>query len=54
MSFSFMVLMSYGLLAHSARAWLACGHRATWFNRLSGSIFLVLGVGMLRLKAART
>jgi threonine/homoserine/homoserine lactone efflux protein len=54
MSFSFVVLMSYGLLAHTARTWLACGHRATWFNRVSGSIFLVLGVGMLRIKASQT
>ncbi len=53
MSFSFLALMSYGFVAHAARTWFADQRRATWFNRCSGTVYLLLGVGMLRLKAAR-
>lgn len=53
MTFSFTILMSYGMLAHAARAWFAEERRSVWFNRLSGSVFLLLGVGMLRIKASR-
>lgn len=53
MGFSFLSLMVYGLLAHAARDWFAVDRRAAWFNRVSGSVFLVLGIGMLRLKAGR-
>ena len=53
MSCSFTILMSYGLLAHSARTWFADGRRSSWFNRLSGSVFLLLGLGLLRLKTSR-
>ena len=27
--------------------------RSAWFNRVSGSVFFLLGLGMLRLKAGR-
>lgn len=50
---SFTTLMCYGFLAHSARIWFADQRRSTWFNRVSGSVFLVLGFGLLRLKAGR-
>jgi threonine/homoserine/homoserine lactone efflux protein len=50
MTFSFLTLMSYGLVAHTARTWFADPRRSTWFNRLSGTVFLTLGIGMLRLK----
>jgi len=53
MGFSFLSLMVYGLLAHAARDWFAVESRSAWFNRISGSVFLVLGLGMLRLKAGR-
>jgi len=53
MGFSFLVLMAYGRLAHAARAWFADDVRSAWFNRCTGSLFLMLGVGMLRLKAGR-
>ena len=45
--------MVYGLLAHSARVWFADETRSAWFNRVSGSVFFLLGLGMLRLKAGR-
>lgn len=50
---SFTTLMGYGFLAHSARAWFADPRRSAWFNRASGSVFLLLGFGLLRLKASR-
>ena len=53
MCFSFMSLMVYGLLAHAARDWFAVESRSAWFNRISGSLFLALGIGMLRLKSGR-
>jgi threonine/homoserine/homoserine lactone efflux protein len=53
MCFSFLILMGYGLLANAARAWFADPGRSAWFNRVTGSLFLALGVGMLRLKAGR-
>jgi threonine/homoserine/homoserine lactone efflux protein len=53
MGFSFLSLMVYALLAHTARGWFADEGRSTWFNRVTGSLFFVLGVGMLRLKAGR-
>ena len=45
--------MCYGLLAHTARTWFADPRRSLWFNRASGSVFLLLGAGLLRLKASR-
>ncbi|HNX32681.1 MAG TPA: LysE family translocator [Holophaga sp.] len=53
MFLSFSALMSYGLVAHTARAWFADERRGTWFNRASGSVFFLLGIGMLRIKANR-
>ena len=51
MTFSFLILMSYGILAHSARIWFADGRRSIWFNRLSGTVVLAFGVVLLRVKA---
>jgi threonine/homoserine/homoserine lactone efflux protein len=50
---SFLALMSYGLLAHTARAWFADPRRAARFSQVTGSIFILLGLGLLRLKASR-
>lgn len=47
---SFAVLMGYAVLANSAKSWLAISWRAKVFSRISGSIFVLLGLGMLRLK----
>ena len=51
MSLSFLALMGYGMLAHTARAWFSDERRSSWFNRVSGGAFCLLGLGMLRLKA---
>lgn len=50
MILSFTALMGYGLVAHTARAWFSDEHRCAWFNRTSGCVFFLLGVGMLRIK----
>jgi len=50
MVFSFAALMAYALLANSAKEWLSVPKRARAFNRISGSAFVLLGLGMLRLK----
>jgi homoserine/homoserine lactone efflux protein len=47
---SFTVLMGYAALANSAKSWLSISWRAKAFNRITGSIFMLLGLGMLRLK----
>jgi homoserine/homoserine lactone efflux protein len=44
MSFSFFFLMSYALLAHSAKAWLTGQSRIKAVNRASGSIFIGFGL----------
>ncbi|MEK6193772.1 MAG: LysE family translocator [Deltaproteobacteria bacterium] len=44
MSFSFFFLMSYALLAHSAKEWLNRQSRVKAVNRASGSIFIGFGL----------
>lgn len=39
--------------ANAARTWFANPGRSAWFNRVTGSLFMALGLGMLRLKAGR-
>lgn len=58
MTFTFMVmsfisLVSFGFLASRAKKWFAFGNRATWFNRILGSIFITIGAGVLTLKLER-
>ena len=53
MAMSFICLMSYGLLASKAKNWFAEGSRTTWFNRVLGSVFIGIGVGVLTLKLDR-
>lgn len=50
MLFSFLILVAYALSAHSAKGWLAKGDRAIWLNRISGTIFITFGLGILRLR----
>ena len=51
MLFSFLILLIYALSAHSAKAWFSKGGRGEWFNRISGTIFIAFGLGILRLKS---
>ena len=53
MAISFVALTSYGLLAKKTKKWLSTGQRARWFNRTLGSLFVLIGVGLLQLKFDR-
>jgi len=53
MAMSFICLMTYGLLASKAKSWFSQGNRTTWFNRVLGSVFIVIGAGVLTLKLER-
>lgn len=53
MAISFCSLMTYGLLARTTRKWFSIPRHARWFNRASGGLFMLLGIGLLRLKSAR-
>jgi len=53
MAISFIALFSYGLLAKRAKRWLSTGQKAKWFNRTLGSLFVIIGLGLLQLKAGR-
>ena len=53
MTMSFVCLMSYGLLASKAKRWFAKGSRTKWFNRTLGSVFVIIGAGVLQLKIER-
>lgn len=53
MAMSFICLMSYGILANKAKNWFVHGDRATWFNRIMGSVFIGIGAGVLTLKLER-
>jgi len=44
MSFSFVFLMSYALLAHGAKTWLSQTNRVRVVNRTSGTIFVGFGI----------
>lgn len=50
MVLSFISLTCYALLAKSTRTWFAKGRRANYFNRVSGAIFSMLGIAVLRIK----
>ena len=47
---SFTSLCTYGFTARKSKTWLMSKNRMTWFHRITGGIFIVLGVGLLRLK----
>jgi len=51
MMISFMSLVGYGVLATKAKFWLSTEQRAKWFNRILGSLFVLIGIGLLQLKA---
>ncbi|GAA0406359.1 LysE family translocator [Cocleimonas flava] len=53
MLMSFIALMTYGLLASKAKRWFAEGERTKWFNRVLGSVFISIGIGVLQLKIER-
>lgn len=55
MTFTFMIisfssLMSYAYFAKYFKFWLSHDKRARAFNRISGSVFVMMGLGLLRVK----
>lgn len=50
MILSYTTLISYAFFARSLKSWFGTHQRATWFNRISGAIFIGLGLGLLGLE----
>ncbi|HIP29853.1 MAG TPA: LysE family translocator [Sulfurospirillum arcachonense] len=50
MFFSFATLMSFAYFAKYFKFWFSNEKRARIFNRISGSIFVMLGLGLLRVE----
>ncbi len=53
MGMSFLALSTYGLLASKAKQWFSTSRRVKWFNRIIGGLFVVIGFGLLQLRATR-
>lgn len=47
---SFMSLFTYAFVAKKSKLWLEDKNRMTWFHRITGGIFIGMGVGLLQLK----
>ncbi len=48
---SISVLSAYAGAAVSVKRWFSLPKRVLWFKRISGAIFVILGVGVLRMRA---
>jgi RhtB (resistance to homoserine/threonine) family protein len=53
MALSFLVLVTYGKIAFKAKRWFSTSKRVKWFNRTMGSLFVLIGLGLLQFKPAR-
>lgn len=53
MTMSFLILVSYGLMANKAKRWFSTGQRIKWFNRVLGGLFASIGIGLLQLRFDR-
>jgi homoserine/homoserine lactone efflux protein len=47
---SFTSLCTYGFTAKKSKTWLASHNRMAWFHRITGGMFIGLGVGLLRFR----
>jgi threonine/homoserine/homoserine lactone efflux protein len=47
---SFISLCAYAYLAKRSKKWLSNKNRLTWCSRITGGMFIGLGVGILQLK----
>ncbi len=50
MAMSFLILVSYGVLAKNVKRWFSTEHRIIGFNRIFGGLFVLIGLGVLKLK----
>ncbi len=53
MSISFLTLTSYGLVAKSAKKMFSKKMVMKWFHRLTGGLFIGMGIGLLQLKSTQ-
>ncbi len=47
MTISFISLMTYGLISKQAKAWFFNDKSLEWFYKMSGAVFVLMGIGML-------
>ncbi len=50
MTISFVSLMTYGLISKHAKAWFFDEKSLEWFYKISGAVFVLMGIGMLFIK----
>lgn len=54
LSISFLSLCTYGYLSVKSKHWLENDTRMKWFHRITGGLFIGLGIGLLQLKPTTT
>lgn len=54
MALSFLSLISYGFLGKSARGFFKNQTVMMWFHRITGGVFISMGIGLMQLKSAQT
>lgn len=50
MTQSFVILCAYGAIARFAKNWLGRGAVMRWFHRITGGLFIMMGLSLLKLK----
>ncbi|WP_419769967.1 MAG: LysE family translocator [Candidatus Marinarcus sp.] len=50
LTISFCSLCTYASLAKKSKVWLSNKNRMNWFNKITGGLFITMGVGLLQLK----
>ena len=50
MAISFISLMTYGFISTHAKAWFFDEKSLEWFYKISGAVFVLMGIGMLFIK----
>lgn len=50
MFMSFFILLGYGYLSKNAKRYLNDRYKMAWFHRVTGGIFIAMGVGLLQVK----
>lgn len=50
MFLSFFILLSYGLVAKNAKRYLNDQNKMAWFHKITGGLFIIMGLGLLQLK----
>ena len=53
LTISFLSLSIYGLIAKRSKQWLSNNNRMKWLHRITGGMFIGMGVGLLQLRNAQ-